>query len=605
MSSPSAMSPPAPAPSRRVLRAYAYDPLLAELNDTVVSLSVPFEPVEPGPVGSLLKIVDYDPVRDRWYSPVDLDDAHVLAQDGLAPSEADPRFHQQMVYAVGSSVLEHFEAALGRRFRFTNGPMPVYPHAFEDQNAYYDPSRPGLYFGYFLADRRRPGRMMPGQMVFTCLSHDIVAHELTHAVVDRLRPKFTEPTGHDVPAFHEAFADLVAVFHHFALPDLVRRHLAQTRADLVSAEPLVELARQFGEASAMAGALRSGIDKPNPRALARTLECHDRGAILVGAVFAAFVESYQRRIADLIRIATGGTGQLPPGHLHPDLVARVADEAVAIAKQFLTICVRAIDYMPVVDVTFGDFLRAMVTADDFLFPTDGAGTRSVLIESFRRRGIYPEDVGSLAQGSLLWPEFPLQRHLSGIDKLIRWTAEDFDSSTRLTELKTDVADELIATRQAEKGPVAAGMHALFMAAPEEFGFHANTDYFEIEISRFHASFRASEDGQPRVDITVEALQRRPDLEALPELEGTGLTVSAGTTVVADALGRIRHVIPKPLPDASRPLKGEGGERFQRICEFVADRDAMDATHPWAARPDRITAAFSGARLHRGRVGISS
>ena len=33
-------------------------------------------------------------------------------------------------------------------------------------------------------------------------------------------------------------------------------------------------------------------------------------------------------------------------------------------------CIRAFQYLPPVDVTFGDFLRSAVTADRDLFPAD-------------------------------------------------------------------------------------------------------------------------------------------------------------------------------------------------------------------------------------------
>lgn len=597
------MAPEITMPARRSLRAYAYDPLRADLEGTTTTVSVPYEPVGLGPAGSLIKVVDYDPVREVWYAPVDLDDPLVLAQDGLMPSEADPRSHQQMVYAVATSLLEHFEAALGRRFRFTRGPMEILPHAFYEDNAYYDPESRRVLFGYFRADRKHPGAMLPGQMVFTCLSHDVVAHELTHAIVDRLRPHLNDETNLDVAAFHEAFADLMALFHHFTLPDLVRRELARTRGDLSTAAPLVEFARQFGEASAIGSALRSGIDRPDPDALARTSECHDRGAILVGAVFGAFITTYEIRIADLIRIATSGTGELPRGHLHPDLVARIADEAVANAKRFMTICVRAFDYMPVLDLTFGDFLRAMVTADRTLFPDDKARVRAVLVESFRQRGIYPENVASLAEGNLTWPQVDHRERLPQVDAMIRWTAEDSDLSTRANRLTSRQNDRLLAIRRAELPRVARSIQRLISGAPVKFGFHPNTRRFPISIQRFHASFRPNQDGQSRADIVVDALQKRPDLMARAELDGTGIEVWAGTTIVADALGRIRHVITKPLArDANHPFRGVGGDRFANICELVETADAMDLTRAWTNAPDRITRAYSFAVLHRGRRG---
>jgi hypothetical protein len=66
----------------------------------------------------------------------------------------------------------------------------------------------------------------------------------------------------------------------------------------------------------------------------------------VATVFDAFLTIYKSRTADLLRIATGGSGVLPQGQLHPDLVNRLADEAAKTAQHVLTICIRALDYCP-------------------------------------------------------------------------------------------------------------------------------------------------------------------------------------------------------------------------------------------------------------------
>ena len=55
----------------------------------------------------------------------------------------------------------------------------------------------------------------------------------------------------------------------------------------------------------------------------------------MAAVFDAFLAIYKTRSADLLRLATGGTGVLPEGHLHPDLVNRLAREASKAAQQML------------------------------------------------------------------------------------------------------------------------------------------------------------------------------------------------------------------------------------------------------------------------------
>src|SRR4051794_10836339 len=399
--------PSVATPERRRLRTFAFDPMSTRLSGRYLTLDVPFEDhLQPGPCGDLLRVVDFDATRDQWYEPVDLDAGAVLAQDGLQPSEQDPRTHQQVVYAVAMSVLERCERFLGRRFRWrADQQLRLVPHAFEGRNAFFDPTRRAVLFGYYRADERDPGPNLPGQVIFTCLSSDIVAHEVTHAIVHRLRPHYSEATNADVFALHEAFADLVALFQHFVHRDVVLDAVAATSGDLRENSGLLDLALEFGESSGRGGALRSAIGTPRtPDRFRAATEPHERGACLVAAVFDAYLDVYQASIADLLRIATGGSGVLPPGRLHPDLVSRVADEAVTQADRLLGMVVRAFDYLPVLDVTFGDVVRAVVTADRALFPDDAGHLRGTLVEAFRRRGIHPARVTSLADAGLTWPQ---------------------------------------------------------------------------------------------------------------------------------------------------------------------------------------------------------
>ena len=203
------------------------------LSGRFLELDVPFEyDLRPGPIGELVQVIDYDAVRDTWYSPIDLNDPAALVSSGVRPSVDDPRSHQQVVYAVAMSVIERFERFGGRRFRWRgNRVMRLIPHAFEGRNAYFDPKRRAVLFGYFSGDQADPGENRPGQRIFTCLSNDIVAHEVTHAILHRQRKYFADPTNADVLAWHEAFADLVALFHHFVFREVVAEAVASTRAD--------------------------------------------------------------------------------------------------------------------------------------------------------------------------------------------------------------------------------------------------------------------------------------------------------------------------------------------------------------------------------------
>jgi len=423
-----------PRPSSRRLRAFAFDPSLSRRIQTAdvnrITLKIPWEDsLQEGPVDDYLEVVDADPASGAFYAPVDLNHPYLVAQDGLPPSEGNPQFHQQMVYAVARTTIRHFEKALGRRalwcprlYKNEQGEwveeyvqrLRIYPHALREANAYYSPDKKALLFGYFPASATDPGDTLPGGVVFTCLSHDIVAHETTHALLDGLHRRFIEPSNGDVWALHEAFADIVALFQHFSYPDVLRHQIALTRGDLERQNLLAQLAQQFGQAIGRYGALRDALGQvdpetkewrptePDPNEFHRTTEPHARGAILVAAVFDAFLTIYKWRIADLLRIASGGSGVLPPGELHPDLVERLAQEAAKTSGHILHMCIRALDYCPPVDVTFGDYLRALITADADLVSDDRLNYRLAVTEAFRQRGIYPRDVRNLSEESLLW-----------------------------------------------------------------------------------------------------------------------------------------------------------------------------------------------------------
>jgi hypothetical protein len=424
-----------PAPPVRRLRGYAFDPSISiqleTMNINEIVYPIPWEDdLCPGPVGEYLQVVDYDPSSDCFYAPVDLNHAHLLAQDGLPPSIGNPQFHQQMVYAVAMTTVHNFEQALGRKILWRSHSVDdgkggkketfvqrlrIYPHALREANAFYDPSKKALLFGYFNAASGQPGTHMVGGTVFSCLSHDIIAHETTHALLDGLQRRFIENTHPDALAFHEAFSDIIALFQHFSFSEVLRHQIAKTRGDLSSQNLLGQLAQEFGVAIGNYTTLRDALGKvdpqsgrweplvPDPQEYLSVMEPHARGSILVAAVFDAFTSIYKSRVADLLRIASGGTGVLPSGALHPDLVNRLAIEASKASQHVLQMCIRALDYSPPVAMTFGDYLRSLITADMDLVPNDEKGYRVAFIEAFRRRGIYPHNVRNLAIESLCWP----------------------------------------------------------------------------------------------------------------------------------------------------------------------------------------------------------
>jgi hypothetical protein len=563
----------APPPFRR-LRAYAFDPSLstmldtAQINETV--LAVPWEKLMPGPAGEYLEVVDYDPASSRFYEPVDLDHRHLLAQAGLAPSESSPQAHQQMVYAVAMTTIGHFERALGRRAlwsprRATGGEseyvakLRIYPHALRGANAFYSPEKKALLFGYFSAPEN-DGIHAPGSTVFTCLSHDIIAHETTHALLDGMHRRFIEPTHPDSLAFHEAFADIVALFQHFTFPDVLRHQIARTRGDLATTNLLAELAQEFGRALGQHGALRSYLGTtPDPAALASTFEPHARGAILVAAVFEAFTTIYQTRARPLIRLATGGSGVLPEGELATGLVEALAGEAAKTADHFLNMCIRALDCCPPVGLTFGDYLCALITADTDLVPEDPFGYRVALVDAFRKRGIFPEGVTNLSEEALCWPggesmDASVVRWLVG---KLRREVDDLryvPDRSQIFEMTSRAAASLHGSLHGKPEPklmklgAACGLALDGRKCPPGI----KKDRFGIpifEIHHFRTAFRARPDGTVNNDVIVSLTQRR----WIRKHDGLdGYYFRGGATLIFDLDSmKLRRCIAKPITDEAR------------------------------------------------------
>ena len=579
----------------RPLKIFAIDPMLARGRSEGIQIDVENEILQPGPLGERLQVVDFDGAHDRFYPPVDLDHPDVMMRGGMDPSESDPRFHQQMVYAVAMRTLANFDKALGRRLSLRRGRtkrrLRLMPHAFYGANAFYDRNLHAVLFGYFRADPERPGDNIPNQTIFTCLSHDIIAHEVTHAIVDRLRPHFLEPTNEDVLAFHEGFSDIVALLQKFSFRDLVHEQLQQSRIDIRSRSVLIDLASQFGYASGAGKPLRTAIDEPDPQAYRTQLEPHARGSILVSAVFDAFFATYERRTRDLIRIATGGTGRLPEGSLQPDLVARVATEASRTAQQVLNMCIRAFDYLPPIDITFGDYLRALVTADFELSPDDEWGLRAALIEAFRVRGVYATQVASLAEQSLLWEEAStnvppiddiegdvlLHEFIRAATRFSRERVRRIEAPGRGRKSNSDSGEDAPDSADADEenptGPDPAIFSYLHNYAKSYAQFLDLRQDLPIRVAGFHPAFRVAPNGQLLIEMIVQFVQTDPTTD--PDLGG--LSLRGGTTVIAAADGTVRYVISKPLPQTGLDPAAHDAAvaRIARQRAYVALCDAAD------------------------------
>ena len=596
-----------PPPTTRSLQIYLVDPSAGSYVGNRTTVRVPWESLGPGPIGRKLAVVDYDGANDCYYPPVDLDDPLLLLRDGLDPSESDPRFHQQMVYAVASQTIEMFESALGRTVHWrradrtaaeqagVSGPQPddisvlhLYPHAMQQANAYYSPQAHGILFGYFTANKTGQGNNLPGQRVFTCLSHDIIAHEVTHAVIDGIRSYFTEPTNPDVLAFHEAFADLAALFSHFsekdALIDAIQRTGGRLYADELAADapppqgagrtsvapvivgeirqvnPLVQLALQFGEARGGGHGLRTALGtKPNSDDInTRIDDPHFRGSILVSAVFDAYFTVYTSRTANLFRIYRAGGMVTTTPELPGPMAEELARCAAETASLFFRLCARGLDYCPPVDITFGNFLRALITTVIEEDPDDHMDICDALMQAFRVRGIYPRTAAFFSKDALSWPRVTLadvgpERIKHPRTNRVETMDLIFGGPQGLTSVERDINGRVLRA-YANRHRTALGLD------PD----------LPVSVPTFHQTQRMPEDGRLRVDIVAEVIQSKrvpfdravPEAGSFPLRGGVTLIIAAGE-LVTDEHGQHVCAAPKVRFAIGKSIIGEEGARREQ------------------------------------------
>jgi hypothetical protein len=353
--------------------------------------SIPTETYLPGPRGSRFHVVDVEMASGKVGVALEMTGGEEPETDPVAIAAASrafgPAARAQNVYVVAARTLARFEQALGRRvpWSFAGHQLFLVPAAMEEAQAYYDPPSHSILFGAYGGKADGSGRE------YTCLSHDVVAHETTHAVLDGLRHRFTEPGLPDQAAFHEAFADIVALLSIFSLKGVPRRLLDRAGvgdwlpAEMVSegalvASPLFGLAEQLGASrdERRGEALRRSVSLPPSTTyldLPAYQEPHARGEVLVAAVAQAFLRIWTSRLVTLHADGSRVSAE------------RAAEEGAKSADHLLSMCIRAIDYTPPIEFIFADFLDSILAADREVAPDDEHHYRGSLTQAFADYGI--------------------------------------------------------------------------------------------------------------------------------------------------------------------------------------------------------------------------
>ena len=404
-----------------LMTVFAQDPSVVDLAGPILAkIPVPADRLQRGPRSHRFHVVDVAVGTNNAFPPTQLHvggDSWSYTDRFAGRSKADRLaligdrdFRAQNVFAVAAHTLALFERHLGRPIPWNRGYPQLFlvPQARIEGNAFYSREHNAVLFGWLPPT----GDQLP---LYTALSYDIVAHEVTHAILDGLRPRYTEPGPPDQLAFHEALADLVALFSVFALPGVAEhlldpkatgryrfashaagateQEIVALRAEQLKDSPLASLAEQLGSRQARPGAherhgglpvdgpypaLRTSVKLPATAAWKRDRafdKPHRRAEVLVAGFMQTFVTMWAGRLQPLAT-SRGGMD-----------VTRVAEEGVKSAEHLLGMLLRALDYLPPVDLEFADVIDSVITADKRLAAEDKHDYRGALERSFKKFGI--------------------------------------------------------------------------------------------------------------------------------------------------------------------------------------------------------------------------
>ena len=304
-------------------------------------------------------------------------------------------FNQVSVFSTVLKTMYMFEEedTLGRElyWAFDAPQLLVVPRAGQKPNAYYERDSHSLQFFYFPSERSE------NTTVFTSLSHDIVAHETGHAILDGIAPDLYNALSPQSLALHEGIADLVALIMAFRSNYLPKIVLDKTQGSIREPSSFSWLAEEFGRArdpQGRRGYLRSVMNQKTLDPFDETLDengqpnqvsrkkPHDLSQVLTGALYSVMILIHEELRASYAK-AEGKTE------------FSVSGKALAVAaERFKRLVLRALDYLPPGEVSFADYGRAILASDEASYPTSTT-ERQWIADEFTRR-MMVEDVSELA-----------------------------------------------------------------------------------------------------------------------------------------------------------------------------------------------------------------
>jgi hypothetical protein len=350
-----------------------------------------------GPVTKRVAILDFDPktgalLPGARYLPPAKGKKIGTYKIGNLKSLTSRAFNQVSVFGTVIKMMYMFEEedALGRslKWAFDAPQLLVIPRAGEWANAFYERESHSLQFFFFKSVSK------PERTVYTSLSQDIVAHETGHAILDGIAPDLYNSITPQSLAIHESIADLTALLSAFRTSNLTSPALQLTGGSISESRVFSGIAGEFGRANAPEGGaaflrdLNNGKtldpkDKSSdrygkPNLVARD-EPHALSEVLSGALYALMIDIYEREKIMYSEVARRKDW--------PELKLWVYSLWTG-AQKFKRIIFRALDYLPPGEVSFADYGRAIIAADQASHPAEKE-ERDFIKREFVKRHMAP------------------------------------------------------------------------------------------------------------------------------------------------------------------------------------------------------------------------
>ena len=355
------MAPLASKPFGKPMGMYLSDPLLPDLHDDWLFPGE--EDFLEGTGTSKIFVRDSNltdfplyPGLD-WAHHSDLSFQH-FAQTGTLNS---PQFHQVNAFAVAGHTLALVEREWGRSiFWRSGGPLIIRPHAFAGLNSFYDPQSNSLNFGYFVSP-------LQGLTVWTCLSHDLVAHELGHALLHNFRPLYLSAMDSDTSALNESLCDLLAMFSGLEHKGVVEYLFRETQGDMRRPNLVSQSGPAVGHGTLVKPSpfIRSALSGP-PYHPSFPLESHARSTIWTAAIYEILAEFV---------------------HMQRPTMTGFSTAVVEASKWLMGMIFRTFHYMPPTNITMRMLSRLLYEADARVFPADNA-FRDIAKSVFEKRNLW-------------------------------------------------------------------------------------------------------------------------------------------------------------------------------------------------------------------------